>query len=176
MHGVVPSQPSENCQHHANSTSLRPGSRCLDQPLHYTQRSSAGTRLRCRAASLPSAVQQAALPSHSQPDRLQSQLLAELNKRSGWHIPDKALFLFCKTMSHFLSDTNPQCCSSSSPKWQFNPRHVGVNLGNYIQSCLQLCEVCRCYRCPVSARLVGLETSSSHEMVAQSWNINQPLL
>lgn len=45
MRGVVLSQPSENCQRHANSTSFRPGSCCVDQPLHYTQRSSVGTRL-----------------------------------------------------------------------------------------------------------------------------------
>jgi len=95
-HGVVPSQPTENCQHHANSTFFRSGSRCLDPSLHYTQRRSAGTRLRCRAASLPSATEQAAVPSRSQPDHLPSQLPAELNKHSGWHIPDKALFYAAK--------------------------------------------------------------------------------
>ena len=96
MHGMLPSQPSENRQHHANSTFFRPGSCCLDQPLHYTQQSSVGTHLHCKAAALPSAIQQAAFPSHSQPDHLQSQLLAELNKHSGWHVPDKALFYSAK--------------------------------------------------------------------------------
>lgn len=47
MHGVVPSQPSEKHQHHANS------SRYLDQPLRYTQQGSAGTRLHCKATSVP---------------------------------------------------------------------------------------------------------------------------
>lgn len=141
--GVVLSEPSESCQHRAES-SWQAHPAWLS--LCHTQQS------RAFLGTSPPWDPASSTPSHCQPCHCQSQLLRELNKHLGCCIPDKALFLFCETMSHFLSDTNPRCCSSSSPKQQFNPRHVGVNSGNYSWSCLQLREGCGCFRCSVSAR------------------------